>query len=160
MLGQISRISNNLILKINPIITNIENEYHVHKTSDSEWPIYFNTCTTDLRDFIGNITKIEDKKCCVKGVYRGKIVEMRNVIIYDKNIEKLNERIMITEHMDISGRMNFIATKKRILTNLPHWVNIGWSNEQRSRYVRIDVYTGEFINLEGRSNTSFIKCLQ
>jgi hypothetical protein len=160
MLNKLSRIHNNLIIKFSPIITNIENTYSIHKVSDSEWPVYFNTCTTDLRDFIGNIVKIENKKCVVKGVYRGRIVEMRNVIIYDDNIKNINDRIMITEHMDISGKINFIATKKRILSNLPHWINIGWSNEQRCRYVRIDIYTGEFINLESGPNTSFVKCLQ
>jgi len=94
-----------------------------------------------MRDFIANVTKFEADICSVRGVYRGRMRELRNVRAYIPF--KAGERTMVTEHVDINGRFGFIATKKRILLGDLNFVNVGWSDEHRSRRLTVDIYTGE-----------------
>jgi hypothetical protein len=53
---------------------------------------------------------------------------------------------MVTEHINVAGGFDMLATTKRILDlknpNL-NFVNVGWTNNKESRYIRIDPYTGE-----------------
>lgn len=146
-----------MVIKVKPLVGGgTWFEHRISRQDDSEWPVSFNTATSpELKDFIGNVVAIYDGKCTVKGVYRGKIQEVRNIRICSDDIKKVKDRVMVTEHMDVSGRLDFIATKKRVLFDTCHWVNVGWSNEKRCRHLRVDLYTGDCREVTCASNTSF-----
>lgn len=141
----------NIGLKITPQIGSDEVDVQIEKKSDAEWPVQFYTSSTDVKDWVGNVTKIEGGKCSVRGVYRGSMCELTNIRICDDSI-KNGARVMVTEHLGIDGKMGFIATKRRVLLggsgSALNFVNIGWSDEKKCRYVRFDVYTGESTVLE------------
>jgi len=101
----------------------------------------FWTATSNMKDFIANITSIEQNKCSVKGLYYGRIVDVKNIKIVDYNIKNIGQRIMVTEHIDVSGKLELIATTKRIICpiNNVNFINIGTSY----KYKRIDIYNGE-----------------
>jgi len=138
---------NSIGLRIQPLAGDKEIDAKIDRRHTNEWPVQFFTSTTNMKDWIGNVTQIADGLCSVKGVYRGGIVEMHNIRVCDSAISKHGDRVMVTEHMDVDGKMGFIATKRRVLvTNRGSAVNyacVGWSNDKRCRYLRFDVYTGE-----------------
>jgi len=134
--------------RIKPLIGG-EKECFINRQSKEEWPIQFYTNTTDLRDFIANVTSINKKICSVKGVYRGIMKELKNIRICSPDIKKIGDRVMVTEHIDVSGKFDFIATKKRVLSNVCHFINVGWSDHEKSRYIIIDIYTGQTRETQG-----------
>lgn len=111
------------------------------RASPGEWPFHSFTATTDMRDFIANVVAYGNGSCSVKGVYRGKMTQLRNV--HPCTPVKVGERVMVTEHVGIDGRFGFIATKGRILVGDLNFVNVGWSDERGSRQLSVDIYTGE-----------------
>ncbi len=138
---------NNIGLKIQPLAGDKEVDAKIDRRHANEWPVQFFTSTTNMKDWIGNVTEIADGKCSAKGVYRGEWVEINNIRICSDEIKQVGNRVMVTEHMDVNGKMGLIATTKRVLvTNQGSAVNyacVGWSNDKRCRYLRFDVYTGE-----------------
>lgn len=138
---------NNIGLKIQPIIGGKEVDGKIDRRHVDEWPVRFFTSTTNMKDWIGNVTKIVDGKCSVKGVYRGRMMELNNITVCSDQISQPGDRVMVTEHMDVDGKLGFIATKRRVLvTNQGSavcYACVGWSNNKRCRYLRFDVYTGE-----------------
>jgi hypothetical protein len=154
-------------IRIKPLIGGKEQEYTIDRSSKEEWPVQFYTNTTDLRDFIGNVTTINNGRCSVKGVYRGVMRELKNVRICSPEIKKSGDRVMVTEHVNVSGKFDFIATKKRILSNTCHFVNVGWSSDRQSKYLIVDIYTGEvretqgspvFMMFKGKGNQKWPSC--
>ena len=137
-------------LKFETVI-NGEKDFEIDKSQPDEWPVRFYTGTTGMDDFIGNVLSIKDGRCVIRGVYRGVMCEVKNVIIIDKTIGKRGDRVMVTEHLNVDGAMDLIATKKPLLRTAYrdlNFINIGWSNAKRCRFLRIDVYTGETKILE------------
>jgi len=130
-------------------------DYKIIQQGKCEWPVQFFTLTTDMRDFIGNITCIEYPLCKVRGMYRGHMREVKAKIA-DKEINKIGQRTMVMEHVDICGRMELLATKKRHLKGNMNFVNIGWSNNKMARYLSIDIYSGEYIYRTGTPCYSFL----
>ena len=102
------------------------------------------TATNRMTDFIGNVTHIKDGMCDVRGVYLSTMQCIKNIKIVDKLISKIGHRVMVTEHIDIEGKLELIATKKRILYGDLNFINIGSPN----KYIMIDVYTGKFKLIE------------
>jgi len=151
----------NIGLKIEPLVGGQDVDANISRLSSDEWPVQFFTSTTDMRDWIGNVTKIEDGKCSVEGVYRRRWTKMRNIRVCDAAIVKEGDRVMITEHMNIDGKMGFIATKRRVLVenkgSAINYANVGWSDDKRCRYLRFDVYTGEYKIFECRPVYMFYK---
>lgn len=143
-----------LMLDLNSIVDDKEHRYYLRRRDEKEWAVKFFTATTDMRDCIGNITEICGENCRAKAIYRGKEVELSNILIKNPTIKNIGERIMITEHLNVNGTMELIATKKRILNGDLNFINIGWSDIIGSRYLRIDVYTGNSIALAGEPNFS------
>jgi len=147
---------NILSLVFIPLIFDKDKEFKINKPLNKlgAWPIMFYTATTDMRDFIGNITQIDNGKCAIKGVYRGQMAEMKGVFIKEDKIKRIGQRVMVTEHLNVNGQLELIATIKRIInitdSNL-NFVNIGWSDEKDCEYLRIDIYTGESKTLNGDS---------
>lgn len=145
-----------MVVRVKPLIGGDEVEHRISQKGDEEWPVSFNTATSpELKDFIGDVVDIYDGKCTVKGVYRGRMQEVRNIRICSSDIKKVKDRVMVTEHMDVSGRLDFIATKKRVLFDVCHWVNVGWSDEKRCRHLRVDLYTGDCSEVTAAPNMSF-----
>jgi len=123
-----------------------EIEYEYSKSVDAAWPVQFFTATSDMRDCIGNVTQMGTGTCTVKALYRGKTTELRNVRILDNEIKNNGDRVMVTEHLTVGGRMELVATKKPLLKAKHkdlNFINIGWSNKRECSFMRIDVYTGE-----------------
>lgn len=143
-----------LKLVFTPIISGKDAEFKIGCQLNKAWPVMFYTATTDMRDFIGNVTEIVNNKCSVKGVYRGSMVNLKGVIIKEDKIIKVGQRVMITEHINIEGKLELLATTRRIInlsdSNL-NFVNIGWSNESECYFCRIDIYTGEYRFVKGES---------
>jgi hypothetical protein len=147
---RIEMIDNKIVLFIKPFIYNENMRYEIEKIGEDTWPVKFFTATNDMKDFIGNVKEINGNKCSIRGIYRGSDIIVKNVIIYDKNINKINERVMVTEHINVNGEFELIATKKRILYPYLNFINIGWSNSEKCIFIRIDVYTGESKQCEGK----------
>ncbi len=152
---------NNIGLKIQPLVGGTEIDVKISRRHADEWPVQFFTSTTNMKDWIGNVTQIADGKCSVKGVYRGEWVELHSISVCSDEIRQSGDRVMVTEHMNVDGKMGFIATKRRVLvTNRGSAVNyacVGWSNNKRCRYLRFDVYTGECKVFEQESVHSIYK---
>lgn len=147
-------VQNDLVsIEIKPILTDKNVVYTIGRESSEEWPVKFFTATTDMKDWIGNIVAIDGNTVSVEGYYRGTKQKISRIKPIIDNI-KINERVMVTEHLSVCGKFQMLATKKRILDlSQPelNFINIGWSNEKRCRYLRIDPYTGESINILGNS---------
>jgi len=80
--------SDKISLKVITLINNTEYEISMPKPSMADVkPVLFYTATTDIRDFIANITKISNGKCSIEGMYRDVICNFDNVIIKDKEIK-------------------------------------------------------------------------
>jgi hypothetical protein len=105
-------------------------------------PTSFFTATSTMKDFIGNIVSIKDKKCIVKGIYEGKMREVKNIEIVEENIKNIGERVMVTEHINTCGTFELLASKKRILMGDINFINFGWKTGNKTQYIRVDVYTG------------------
>lgn len=116
--------------------------YSLSKPSEDALPVSFFTATTPMKDFIGNVTQIEGKKCAVRGVYEGIMREVKNIEIADEAIKSVGDRVMVTEHINTCGTFELLATKKRILLGDINFINIGWKIGNKSKYIRVDVYTG------------------
>jgi hypothetical protein len=126
-------------------------ECMIERQHANEWPIQSYTCTSPMSDFIGDIESIDGDKCSVKGVYRGKLLRIKNIKVMSSEIKKPGDRVMVTEHLNVNGHFELLATKKRILLqpmlenrSTVNFINIGWSNDDRSRYLVVDIYTGNF----------------
>lgn len=136
------------------VIIKIKNEkrtYRIDKPAGEWRPINFGTATTNMKDWIGNVRALKEMPendevfCVVEGVYDGKMRKIPNVKLRE-TIKMIGERVMVTEHINVAGGFDMLATKKRILdSGNPdlNWINIGWSNDQQSQYLRVDPYTGE-----------------
>lgn len=146
--------SHSLHLTITPFITGEETIYAL-AIPKGYWPIYFFTATTDMKDCIGNITDIKNKLCAAKAVYRGAEIILHGIRVLDDTIKSVGERVMITEHLNVEGKLELIATKKRMLQDDSsdlNFVNFGYSNEKESHYMRVDIYTGETNMITGPPN--------
>lgn len=150
--------SGEIIFRLYPFITKKEIVVTAKNILKNAWPVKFFTATTDLKDFIGNVVKINSNNTCsVKGVYRGKMLTLKNIRIGESGIIK-DKRVMVSEHLNVDGKMELIATLKRILLGGMNFINIGWSNKTESHITRIDIYTGETKLIYGGPNVSKIKC--
>lgn len=123
-------------------ILNGRKTYKIEKKDDNEDYFSSTTCTTNMREFIGNVVFIDGEKCSVKGVYNGVMQEVKNIHIIDKKVNQIGQRVMVSEHLTVNGRMELVATSKPMLENGINFVNIGWKNKEL-RQIRIDIYTGE-----------------
>lgn len=119
--------------------------YEMSRESSDERRFECFECTNTMKDGIGNVTAIDDKRgtCSVKAVLRGQEREFVNVRILDTQISKVHERVMVTEHIRIDGQIELVATKRRILKGDFNFFKFGWSDGQRRRTVKVDIYTGE-----------------
>lgn len=154
-IAQLGLQGKDLIVRIKPLIGGDEIEYKISMENENEWPVTFNTNSApEFKDFIGDVVAIDGNKCTVRGAYKGRVQDVRNIRICSKEIKKTKDRVMVTEHMDVSGRFDFIATKQRVLFEVCHWVNVGWSNEKRCRHLRVDLYTGDCKEITTGPNVS------
>ena len=126
---------------------------------NESWAIKFYTATTDIKDAIGNIVDYNKKtqRCSVKMIYRGEEHVAKNVLIRDIQLGKYSQgqRVMITEHIDVTGHFGFLISDKRLINpRYPglNFINIGWSDDKNSIYKRIDIYTGEEHTIKGETN--------
>lgn len=137
-------------LETKTIINGKKAVYKIGKNKSKERSVIFYTATTNIVDWIGNIREFHEKKDCitasVEGVYRGIKRKLKNIKILDPSISKIGDRVMVTEHLNVNGTFEMIATKKRILDLKQadlNFINIGWTDDKECRYLRIDPYTGE-----------------
>ena len=135
-----------IIATLTPTISDKEVVYYFDRKDDKERSVKFYTATTDMKDWIGKIRKItNNNKVSVEGIYRGKNQTLNNIILVGLKNPRIGERVMVTEHIDVSGQFNMLATKKRIQDlRKPelNFINIGWSTDKQCRYLRIDPYIG------------------
>lgn len=141
----------NIFAKIRTPLSNTDTFYIVERPCAEAQPYHCFTATTDMRDWIGNVTKLwteDDGRtfCSVKGVYRGKQGEYTKIRVIDSAIQKVGQRVMVTEHLDVSGKLEFIASTKRLISvteSEMNFINIGWIVEGQFHHMRVDPYTGE-----------------
>lgn len=122
--------------------------YEIEKRFDNEESFSSVTCTSNMYEFIGNVVAINKNKCIVRGVYYGKMVEVPNVRIVDPKINKIGQRVMGTEHISVDGKLEIVASTKPILKKNINFVNIGWRTKNSFRQLRIDIYTGESLEIK------------
>ena len=126
--------SDKIILALKTLIKNETQTIILDRpiSKPQSWPVHFWTATTDIKDFIGNIkTILPDGKCDVDCLYRGEQICLQNVVIKDKSIKRIGQRVMLTEHININGEFEIIATIKRIISlekSGLNFINIGWSD--------------------------------
>jgi hypothetical protein len=149
-------LDNTLVFRFFPIIPDKKMEFKIKQPKEGYWPVKFSTATTDIRDAIGNIVSIDKKKnrAEVKMVYRGSQTVAKNVLLKEKEAKE-GQRVMVTEHINVAGGFDFLATRKRILNpqySQLNFVNVGWSNDKESHILRIDVYTGETHLFKDKAN--------
>ena len=136
---------------------NKEFEHQILRKHKDQWPITFDTATFPMNDFIGNVTKINNNICSVRGHYMGKMREIDNVKIIDPAVIREGQRIMISEHVNINGQMELVATTKRIIEGKfanVNFTNVGWSDDKSSEYIRVDIHTGECKAIKDKANYS------
>jgi len=140
-----------MIAKIRPALGTPEVVHKIESPGKSWQPSSFFTATTAMKDWIGTIrafTKIEGKDTLldVQGVYDGHMQIIKGIKLRTDTEPKIGQRVMVTEHVNVSGGFDMLATNRRILDlsnpNL-NFVNIGWSSNKECRYLRIDPYSGE-----------------
>jgi hypothetical protein len=129
-------------LELQPLVGGNTVKCMISKKSPGAWPVQFATHTADMQDFIADVTELYGDKCSVEGVYRKMMRQMRNIRVCSPEIKKKKDRVMVTEHVNIEGKFDYIATKQRVLHDVG-FVNIGWSDENGCEYIVIDTYTGE-----------------
>jgi hypothetical protein len=122
--------------------------FSLPKPTSSSIPTSFFTATATMKDFIGNIVSINGKHCIVKGVYEGIMREVKNIEIVEENIKNIGDRVMVTEHINTCGTFELLASKKRILMGDINFINIGWKTDNKTRYMRVDIYTGNYKIIE------------
>lgn len=141
------------VAKVKPVLKDSEVVYKIESPPGDGWQrTCFETATTGMKDWIGNIreiTEVPDKNeifLSVEGVYEGYMQTIKGVKWREQGTPKIGQRVMVTEHVNVAGAFDMLATGKRILDdgnpNL-NFVNIGWTNDKESRFIRIDPYTGE-----------------
>ena len=138
--------------KFVPIMKEEEQTYEIEKQNKYEIPFQSYTVTQPMSDGIGNVIdiNIENNTCSVKCVWRGNECVLNNVIIWDNNIKSKHDRVMVTEHLNIDGHMELVATKKRILMQGFNYFNFGWESKTSRRIIVVDVYTGEWRKVSQR----------
>ena len=120
--------------------------FEIAKHHNDEEFMSSKTATTDMRDFIGNIIAYvkDGDKCTVQGHFRG---QQRQVVarIVDDSVNRDGGRVMCTDHLNVSGEMEYIVTSRPIIQGNINFLNIGWIDKKTKhfRHLRIDVYTGE-----------------
>jgi hypothetical protein len=127
---------NKNVVEFKPILLKNNAQY---KFNNRGKPLVWYTATSKMVDFIGNVTSINKNKCEVRGVYSGKMQNIKNIRIVDCAINRIGERVMITEHVNIFGKFELIATKCRILYGDTNFINVGYPEH----YAIVDIYTGE-----------------
>ncbi len=136
--------------KFTPVVLKTDMEYEIQRISEDEIAFESFTCTNTMKDGIGNITAINlsDGVCSVKCVLRGVERKIDNVAIWDDRIKNIHDRVMITEHIGINGRLKLVATKERILKQDFNFFNFGWESNNSRRLISVDIYTGDSVLLE------------
>lgn len=149
---------NKIFVEIFTAITGEKTLCYIEKESGDEVPVQYFTATTDMKDWIGTVREITEnngeKLLSVEGVYRGTKQLIKGIKCRDSNIKKVGDRVMVTEHLNVAGSFDMIATKSRIIDlQKPdlNFVNIGWTNKDHCRYLRVDPYTGETKECVGNS---------
>ena len=109
-----------------------------------------------MKDCIGNVISFQaDGTCTADIVYRGSQVQIHGIVIKDESIILAGQRVMVTEHVNVDGHLELIATKQRVLMDGKsdfNFVNFGWSNDTVCKFKRVDIYTGEVVELESGPN--------
>lgn len=147
------------VIKMKPVLGDSEVVYKVESPPGDGWQkTTFETATTGMKDWIGNIQEILEVPekneifLTVKGVYEGRMQTLKGIKWREPGKPKQGQRVMITEHVNVAGAFDMLATTKRILDlknpNL-NFVNVGWTNGKIDRFLRIDPYTGEEHTCEG-----------
>ncbi len=126
-------------------VLGVSKSYCLTSPGDDFWPVHSKTCTSDMKDCIGNIkTEFPNGLMRFHGYFRG---EMRDIIGVPLEPLEINQRCMATEHIDINGEMRIVLTKQPILqgngSSAINFINFGWSNDKLSHMMRVDIYTGQ-----------------
>lgn len=134
-------LDNKIIYEISPLLFGGESSrYVINRIKEDEWPFRSYTATSDMQYFYGTITSLSYPYCNV----RGQKQEAVNAIIKDSGRYSIGDEVSVFEHMNIDGEMDVLATKWYDCNEITKsFVNIGWSSSRLSRFLRIDIYTGE-----------------
>lgn len=98
-----------------------------------EEPMVFWTMTTGMTDWYGEVLSVQGESAefvCRGFRGKGKLVEPI----------KIGHPCVVTEHVTISGDMEYLLSKEKILKDNNNFVNYGVPG---GRHLRIDIYTGE-----------------
>ena len=141
------------LARMTPVLGDREVVYKIESPPGDGWrEMSSETATTGMKDWIGNIREIlevpekDEIFLAVEGVYEGYMQTIKGVKWRGDNAPKKGQRVMVTEHVNVAGGFDMLATGKRILfLNNPNlnFINVGWTNGKEDRFIRIDPYTGE-----------------
>ena len=105
-----------------------------------EKPKVFKTMTTDMKSYFGHILDIYDNKD-----------DNHPYALVQTSVGTIEARVLgqvkpkhpcwVWEHLKIDGHMELVVTSERVLENNINFINYGVPLQ---RYLRIDIYTGEW----------------
>jgi len=102
-------------------------------------PLICYTATTGMVETIGNIV---DKNNAVG--YLPTVSKKFKFKIFNPFEYKKGERVYITEHIRLDGKVEYIATKHKIAQGENNFLNIGFIEKNRNNIkIQVDIITGE-----------------
>jgi len=102
-------------------------------------PLVYRTATTGMIEAIGNVGKDDT----AAGYAFHEPHHVFRAVNNPFDLKK-GERVYITEHLMLSGKIEYIVTKHRISKGQNNFLNIGYvENDEKITKLMIDVITGE-----------------
>jgi len=137
----VKRIDNNIDLLHVNIFCSIDNIYKVYKIEipSGKRPFISHTATMGMVEAIGNIKNSNIATAYYLGNPKYEF-KVNNIYGYKKG-----ERVIVSEHIRLDGKIEYLVSKNRLLQGNLNFVNIGHYNEKNDGIIKmiVDVITGE-----------------
>ena len=106
---------------------------------DGVEPLVCHTATTGMIETIGNMINKNEAKGYMPSVGQNYKFKVVNPFGYKKG-----ERVYITEHIRLDGKVEYIVTKHKVADGENNFLNVGYiKNGEHIIKMQIDVITGE-----------------
>jgi len=121
-----------------PILIGASKKYIIELPIDSK-PVIYKTMTTNMGSWLGEVDIIinaDDGNTYVSAkTARGSL--------YGRVIGPVKKKhpCWVMEHLNVDGRMEYLVASEKLLDGNVNFINYGIPNE---KYIRIDIYTGEY----------------
>jgi hypothetical protein len=125
-----------------PIIVGGESRYHISLPSKTS-PVRFWTITTPMQFWTGEVNEARDGLAEALVWVNGKLVPFRGMAV---SALFKGQPCVVMEHLTIRGNIEYMIGRHNIMDNNKNFVNFG---EPGGTHLRIDIYTGEYIQING-----------